>query len=57
MIGNREVVGASLRRCEADVRAVLPGCFIAETLESSDEIRCVDVAWNFHTARASSRTK
>jgi hypothetical protein len=39
------------------VGAVLPRALITQHPQRADEIGSVDVAWDFHTAIASSRTK
>lgn len=57
MCGYGDVMDTVVRCREADMRARLPHPFIAKHAQSADEIGSVDVAWNFQTASASSRTK
>ena len=57
MIENRKVMSPANGGRQADVGTVLSGGLITQRPQRADEIGRVDVAWNFHTASASSRTK
>ena len=54
---NRDVMFAIQRGCEAHVRAVLTIKLITQNAQGLDQIVAVNVPWNFHVARTSSRTK
>jgi len=57
MIWNRDMVRPTHGGCQADVRALLPHAVVSEPSQSAGEVGRVDVAWDFHVVRASSRTK
>ncbi len=57
MVWNRDVVCAIDAGGEPDVGAVLPHPFVAKHPQGADKVGAVDVARDFQTASASSRTK
>src|SRR4051794_19768935 len=57
MIWNGDVVRAADGGGEADVGTILAHALIAEHAQGADEVGGAEVARDFHTASASSRTK
>lgn len=57
MIWHCDMVCAVNAGCEPDMGTILPHSFVTEFSQGADEVGSVDVAGNFQTARASSRTK
>jgi hypothetical protein len=57
MIGNDFVVLAVALCSDPNVRSLLPGCLIAQDAQRLDQSRAVNIAWQSHQARTSSRTK
>ena len=57
VLWNRDVMFAIQLGREAHVRAVLPVKLITQNAQGFDQIVAVNVPWNFHDAKTSSRTK
>jgi len=57
MIWHRDMVSAVNAGGEPDMGTLLPHSFVTEISQGADYVGSVDVAGNFQTARASSRTK
>ena len=57
VLRNCDVMFAVQFGCEAHVRAVLTIKLITQNAQGLDQIVAVNVPWNFHVARTSSRTK
>lgn len=57
MIRDRQMMGPAQRGCQSDVGAVLSHRLVAEHPQGADEFGRADIAGDFHTAKASSRTK
>ena len=57
VLGNRDVMFAIQRSCDAHMRAVLTIKLITQNAQGLDQFVAVNVPWNFHVARTSSRTK